>query len=273
MPLVDRTGADGSVARVTGTSGQQRGGAGGAAGVSRLEAVIFDVDGTLVDTERDGHLPAFNEAFARHGMDVEWDTDEYGRLLEITGGRRRVAGYLREHGVEPDEAERLAADVHSTKTALFREMVVAGGFAPRPGVRELVDGLVRTGIRIAVATTGRRSWVEPLIARVIGADLVEAMITGEDVRHLKPDPEAYRLALRTLGLGPTQALVVEDSAVGLRAATAAGLATVVVTNGYTEKQDFDGAAAVLPSFDGEAQLSLERCVALHERWWAERLTR
>lgn len=124
-----------------------------------------------------------------------------------------------------------------------------------------------------MASTGRPSWGEPLITRVTGADLVEVMITGKDVRRHKPDPEVHRLAPRTPGLGPAQTLVVEDSAVGLRAAAAVGLAAVVVADDYPKMHDFDGAATVLPSFDREAQLSPERCVALHERWWAERLTR
>lgn len=231
--------------------------------------MIFDVDGTIADTERDGHRPAFNSAFARHGLDIEWDPVEYGELLRVTGGRRRVAGYLRERGFGP-AADELAAEVHRTKTALFRAQVVAGGFAARPGVPQLVDGLVRAGIRIAIATTGRRSWVEPLVARLLGSDVVDVMVTGDEVQRLKPDPEAYLVALRALQLAADEVLVIEDSAVGLRSAVAAGMATVVVTNDYTAGQTFDGAAEVLTAFTGADPLSPERCRALHRRWWSER---
>jgi HAD superfamily hydrolase (TIGR01509 family) len=240
-------------------------------GGRRLQAVIFDVDGTLADTEREGHRPAFNEAFVQHGLDIEWDPEHYGRLLEITGGRRRVAADLRERGYGEDEADRIAAEVHKTKTALFVERVIAGRFPARPGVTDLVDGLVAAGVRIAVATTGRRDWALPLVTGLLG-DVVEVMITGDEVTRLKPDPEAYLLALAGLGLDASAALAVEDSAVGLTAAAAAGLATVVVTNGYTAGQDFGAAAALLPAYDGEQPLTAEACVAVHDNWWTDRRT-
>lgn len=236
-----------------------------------LRAVIFDVDGTLADTERDGHRPAFNAAFAEHGLNVEWSPAEYGRLLRITGGHRRIAADLRARGFG-DEAEEIAARVHRTKTDLFRALVLEDGITPRPGLPELAASLAEAGIRIAVATTGRRSWVEPLVARLLGPHPVEVMVTGDDVVNLKPDPEVYVRALAELGLPACDALAVEDSAIGVQAATAAGLATVAVTNGYTRDQDFAGAAAVLAGYDGPRPLLAERCRALHRRWWTSRAT-
>lgn len=238
-----------------------------------LRAVIFDVDGTLADTERDGHRPAFNEAFAEHGVDVEWGVAEYGRLLAITGGSRRIAADLRARGIGDGAADELAARVHRTKTALFTARVASGAIVARPGLPELVADLTAAGIRLAVATTGRRSWVEPLVDRLLGGDAVEVIVTGDDVAELKPDPEVYLRALAGLGLPASDALAVEDSAVGLHAATAAGLATVVVTNSYTADQDFTGAAAVLPGYAGPEPLRAERCRALHRRWWTAGLLR
>jgi HAD superfamily hydrolase (TIGR01509 family) len=234
-----------------------------------LRAVIFDVDGTLADTERDGHRPAFNDAFAAHGVDVEWGVADYGRLLAITGGQRRIAADLRARGLSDHEADELAARVHRTKTALFRDRIASGAIDARPGLLELVADLGASGVRLAVATTGRRSWVEPLLDRLLGGYPIDVVVTGDDVAELKPDPEVYLRALDALRLPAAEALAVEDSAVGLRAATAAGLATVVVTNGYTADQDFPTAAAVLPGYGVPEPLSAQRCRALHRLWWTE----
>lgn len=231
--------------------------------------MIFDVDGTLADTERDGHRRAFNAAFSAHDLEITWDPDEYGQLLKITGGRNRIAFDLRARGFG-DNADRLAADVHQTKTTLFRDSVLNGEIVARPGLVDLVGGLRSAGVRVAVATTGRRAWVEPLVNRLLGDGTVEVMVTGDDVVRLKPDPEVYDRALRDLGIWPQAALAVEDSAVGLVAASRAGLATVVVTTDYTAGQDFSGAAAILPAFDGEVPLVAESCRWLHRRWWIDR---
>lgn len=234
-----------------------------------LQAVIFDVDGTLADTERNGHRPAFNDAFAEHGLDINWTPEAYGHLLAIVGGRRRIAHDLRAHGFGA-RADRLAYEVHQTKTSLFTDRVLNGEITARPGLPELIADLGASGIRVAVATTGRRRWVEPLLRHVIGPGIAEVVVTGDDVDRLKPDPEAYSRALDALGLTPGHALAVEDSQLGLRAAQGAGLATLVVTNGYTANQDFTGAAAVRPAFDMPTQLSAGDCRAVHRQWLSAR---
>ncbi|MCA4724972.1 HAD-IA family hydrolase [Mycolicibacterium fortuitum] len=228
--------------------------------------MIFDVDGTLSDTERDGHRPAFNEAFAIHGLGFAWNEAEYGDLLKITGGRRRIAHDLRARGIA-DATGQLAVSIHRTKTDLFCNRVVDGQLSPRPGLGDLVADLRNCGTRIAIATTGSRRWVQPLVDRLVGAGTAEVMVTGDDVAQLKPDPEVYLRALHELRLGPKDVLAVEDSAVGLQSARAAGLATVVVTNDYTRDQDFSGAAAVLTGYHTAPPLRADRCRRIHRRWW------
>lgn len=218
-------------------------------------AVVFDVDGTLAETERDGHRVAFNEAFDRHGVDLRWDVERYRELLVVTGGRRRVAYALRQEGVAAAEADEVAARVHRTKTELFVDIVRRGEIDPRPGLPELLDDLRSHGVRLAVATTGRRAWVEPLLAHLIGPDTAEVVVCGDDVTALKPDPAAYLLALSRLGLDATWTVAVEDSGPGLRAALAAGMATVVVTNDDTAGHDVSGAAIVREAFDRPTPLT------------------
>lgn len=223
-----------------------------------MDAVIFDVDGTLVDSERDGHRVAFNLAFEEHGLAYRWDIEPYGRLLETTGGRQRIDRYLKAEGMGEDERRERVPRLHARKNELFQELVASGRINARPGVEKLLDELDGAGIRLAVATTGSRAWVEPLLARLFPATHLSPVITGDDVEVRKPDPGAYLLALDGLGLAASRVLAVEDSANGLVAAQAAGLACVVVANDYTADHDFAGAALVVDTFEDLDAATLRR---------------
>ncbi|HEY0279392.1 MAG TPA: HAD-IA family hydrolase [Solirubrobacterales bacterium] len=213
-------------------------------------AAIFDVDGTLVDSERDGHRVAFNRAFASADLPYRWDAETYGELLEITGGRRRLNHYLREQGVAAAAARDLARRLHRDKTEIFVAMVRAGEVEPRPGVENLLGELAACGARLAVATTGSPDWVHALLVGRFGSVDFEVVVTRREAPGLKPKPDAYLLALRRLGLSAAEAVAIEDSRNGLMAATRAGLPCAVVTNDYTAGQAFDDAASVAVDFGG-----------------------
>lgn len=219
-----------------------------ATSVRALRAVVFDVDGTLAETERDGHRVAFNKAFRDYGLPYQWSVAEYGELLQITGGRRRLERYLRAQGHDDVEAAGLAERLHALKTEYFTQWVRGGYVQARPGAQVLIRQLSELDIAVAIATTGSAAWVHPLLDRLFGDVVFAAVVTGSDVAQLKPHPEAYRRVLDRLGIEAADAVAIEDSAPGLEAALAARLACVVVTSAYTRGELFPGAAAVVPGY-------------------------
>jgi HAD superfamily hydrolase (TIGR01509 family) len=213
-----------------------------------VRAVIFDVDGTLVDSERHGHRVAFNRAFRAFDLPYEWDEELYGELLHTTGGRRRIEGYLLNQGMAEAEAAELATALHERKTELLEEMVDGGVIELRPGAGRLVRELAGAGVARAVGTTGSRRWVERLLRHTLGDVDWDVIVAGDDVTHRKPDPEVFTTALKELGEVAGEVVVIEDSTEGLQAARAAGLRCVVVVNGYTADHDLAGADLVLDGF-------------------------
>ncbi|MGH2768575.1 MAG: HAD-IA family hydrolase, partial [Actinomycetota bacterium] len=209
-----------------------------------LHAVIFDVDGTIAETEREGHRVAFNLAFERFGLSDVWDEELYGRLLAIHGGKPRLDHYLASRRMDAAERTRLVPALHEEKNRLFVELVRQRRIPLRPGILRLLDELAEHGVEGAIATTGSRSWVDELLRALLGPERQErfaAIVTGEDVSRLKPDPEIYSLALARLGCEAGAALAMEDSEPGLAAAGAAGLPCLVVRNAYTCGQSFAAA--------------------------------
>ncbi|MFN4193222.1 MAG: HAD-IA family hydrolase [Tabrizicola sp.] len=213
-----------------------------------LEALIFDVDGTLSETE-ELHREAFNRTFAARGLDWHWTRDDYRRLLTTTGGKERIARHIRECGADPTRFDIPA--MHRDKTDRYTALMSEGGVTLRPGIAELIAAARAAGLRLAVATTTSRPNVEALTQAAFGQPaerVFDVLACGDEVAAKKPAPDVYLLALDRLGLTPDAAVALEDSSNGLRAARAAGLACVVSPSTYTDGEDFAGAAAVVAEF-------------------------
>ncbi len=218
-----------------------------------LQAVIFDVDGTLADTERHGHRVAYNQAFAELGADWDWSEALYGDLLDIEGGQERLSHYLATYRPEfdPNEGrEAFVGVVHDRKNHHYHQLLATGAVPLRPGVERLMHEVRDAGLRLAIASSSIRANVRALIEHGLGAgalDWFEAVVTGDDAAAKKPDPEIYRRVLERLALPATACMALEDSRNGCNAALAAGLPTVVTTSSYTAHQAFDGARLVADS--------------------------
>jgi len=216
-----------------------------------LHALLFDVDGTLADTERDGHRPAFNQAFRDAGLDWHWDIALYGKLLAVTGGKERMKHYIDHYRPDyrkPDNFDEMVAELHKAKTRHYAALAARGGIPMRPGVKRLLAESRAAGLRLAIATTTTPENVTVLLEHSLGRgthDWFEVIAAGDIVPAKKPAPDIYHYALEKLGLAASDCLAFEDSENGLRASLGAGLKTLVTVNDYTLDHDFTGAAVVL----------------------------
>ncbi|MRR51682.1 MAG: HAD family hydrolase [Rhodocyclaceae bacterium] len=228
-----------------------------------MKAIIFDVDGTLAETERDGHRVAFNLAFAEAGLDWDWDAALYGELLAVTGGKERIRYYVERY--RPEVARRpdfdlLVKTLHETKTRHYVRLVAEGALPLRPGVATLIDEARSAGLTLAIATTTTPENVTALLRATLGTDAESwfAVIgAGDIVPKKKPAPDIYLWVLARLGLPAADCLAIEDSANGLQSALAAGLSTLVTPGIYTAGEDFTGARAVLPGLVGITLATIE----------------
>ncbi|MCP2030218.1 HAD superfamily hydrolase (TIGR01509 family) [Okibacterium sp. HSC-33S16] len=218
--------------------------------------LIFDCDGVLADTERNGHLPAFNRTFAEFGLPVTWSDAEYAEKVLIGGGKERMASlltpeFVAAHNLPTDEDGQrdMLARWHRRKTEIYTELVATGALPGRPGISRIAEEAASAGWRLAVASTSAEASVRAVLEHAVGPDAAArfSVFAGDIVPHKKPAPDIYLLALSELGASSTDTIVVEDSANGMRAAVDAGLATVVTVSAYTENEDFTGAALVVSS--------------------------
>lgn len=216
-----------------------------------MTALVFDCDGVLADTERDGHLPAFNATFEQFGLPARWSADDYAGKLRIGGGKERMASLFAEpaFAAAVGDADRteLLLTWHRAKTAAFTRLVAKGRIPARPGVARIITGALAAGWTVAVASTSAEDSVRAVLVNAVGGpDAARIPVfAGDIVPAKKPDPAIYRLTADRLGLDPGDTLVVEDSRNGLLAATGAGLRCLVTVNGYTRDEDFGEAALVV----------------------------
>jgi HAD superfamily hydrolase (TIGR01509 family) len=218
-----------------------------------LEAILWDVDGTLAETERDGHLVAMNAAFDQLGVPWRWSAARYGELLRVAGGYERLLHFMESEPLAPasmDERQALAKRIHVLKNRLYAEHVASGALPLRAGVRELFDDCASAGVRMAIVTTTSRGNVAALLGAHLGPrwqDRFAAVVCAEDAPQKKPDPQAYRIALEQLGLPGSAAVAIEDSRMGLQAASAVGIPVVITRSIYFAHDPVTEALAVGPS--------------------------
>jgi HAD superfamily hydrolase (TIGR01509 family) len=223
------------------------------------QALIFDVDGTLAETERDGHRVAFNQAFAEAGLEWEWSIADYRKLLSIGGGKERIHYYWKTAQSDtpiPDPPEAFIARLHRHKNEHYQALMTAGTIALRPGVKRLITAAREAGVRLAIATTSALPNAMALLETHLDPAWFEVIAAGDMVPAKKPAPDVYHYVLQHLDLPASACLVVEDSAQGLTAATAAGLTTLITTHDYTHGQYF-GAAALVVDHLGEPDKPLK----------------
>lgn len=238
-----------------------------------IEALIFDVDGTLADTE-EAHRVAFNNAFERYKLGWKWSQDAYRELLKTTGGKERIAAYLATKTMSTPERKRLTElipAIHAEKTKFYSSFVADGAVPLRDGVARLMDEALAAGCRLGIASTTTAANIDALLGATLGRrgiEMFSVIACGDQVRTKKPAPDIYRLALQHLGVDADKAIAFEDSHNGLLAATRAGVRTVVTPTYWTEDHDFSAASMVLPSLgDPQRPLAGEPGALLQDQAW------
>ncbi|PXW81606.1 HAD superfamily hydrolase (TIGR01509 family) [Nitrosomonas sp. Nm84] len=226
---------------------------------NKLQAVLFDVDGTLADTEQDGHRLAFNAAFKQFNLDWHWGIDLYGELLQVTGGKERIRYYMEKHVpamLNQSNLTEWIASLHKTKTKYFESLMETGSIPLRPGVARLIHELRQEKIKLAIATTTTMENVTALLKSTLGEESIDwfdVIGAGDIVPMKKPAPDIYHWVLNQLNLTAQHCIAIEDSENGLKSALAANLPTLITVSGYTRSQDFSGAIAVLSDLGEPSQ--------------------
>lgn len=236
--------------------------------MNQLQGLIFDVDGTLANTERDGHRVAFNSAFQEAGLDWYWSVEFYGELLKVAGGKERVIYFLNQYQsglIARHKLDDFAAKIHRLKTKYYLQLLNSGKITLRPGTKRLIESAKRSGIRMAIATTTALPNVIALLEKYLDLDWFEVIAAGDIVAAKKPAPDIYNYVLEKMKIPSQNILVIEDSDNGLIAAKAAALTTIITLNNYTENQDFRQADLVISDL-GEPD---QPCKVIQGTWQGE----
>ena len=219
--------------------------------MAKLQALLFDVDGTLADTEKDGHRVAFNLAFEQAGLDWNWSEQLYGQLLEVTGGKERIRFYLDKFNTDfakPENFDDFVKGLHAAKTRFYVQLMQQGRVPLRPGVERLIKEARQAGMRMAIVTTTTPANVTALLENTLGPDSeswFEVIAAGDIVPAKKPAPDIYHWVLKKMDLKAEDAIAFEDSSNGIQSSVAAKVKTIITINDYTAQDDFSDAAIVL----------------------------
>ena len=223
-----------------------------------IKAIIFDVDGTLADTE-DAHRKSFNKAFAENNLDWNWDVALYDKLLKVTGGKERIKYYVSDFRTDfnkPDNWDDFVKNLHAVKTSHYTAMMRAGDVPLRPGIKQLITEAKKSGLTLAIATTTSPENVGALLEVGLGKDwesYFSSIGCGDIVPHKKPAPDIYNWVLDELKIPAADCIAIEDTTNGLRSSMGAGIKTYITTNDYTHTQDFTGAAAIFKDLSNLTQ--------------------
>ncbi len=215
------------------------------------QALFFDMDGVIIDTEKDGHRVAFNKAFKDFGYDVTWDVEEYGKLIRISGGKERMKHYLATTGfgqeIAPDAVDEIIRALHKHKTEIFVDLIQSGSLALRPGIHRLMKEANDNNVPICICTTANQKAAQAVVEHSLADVHFAHIFAGDVVARKKPAPDIYLLALEKTAADPKKCIVVEDSRNGMLAGCAAGIKVVVTTSIYTSGEDFTEASIVVSS--------------------------
>ncbi len=219
--------------------------------MNKIKAIFFDMDGVIIDTEKDGHRVAFNETFRDFGYKVEWDVDKYYELLQVAGGKERMRHYLHSEGfgveIKPEEEDELIKELHRRKTALFVDLIESGKLPLRSGVKRIMQEANQAGLTLGICTTSNERSAHAITYQTLKDIKFDFVLAGDVVSKKKPDPEIYLLALDKACVRPDEAFVIEDSRNGVLAAKAAGIPVLATINEYTEREDLSQADLVITS--------------------------
>jgi len=216
----------------------------------KLKCIIFDVDGTMADTERNGHRVAFNLAFQETHLDWYWNEELYGQLLNVTGGKERMSYYQNDFLKKNTLSENEITAIHQCKTNHYVKLLKSGKIPLRKGVKNLIEQALQENIKLAISTTTTPVNVSTLLKATLGADsesIFDVIAAGDVILHKKPAPDIYYYTLNQLGLKAENCIAIEDSSAGLAAAFSAGIKTIITTNKYTQDQDFSNALKIYPN--------------------------